>query len=1004
MFTLQEIIQNLSSFWARHGCLVITPYDLEKGAGTSNPETLLRALGPEPYSAAYIEPCRRPKDGRYGENPNRVQHYFQFQVILKPSPDNIVDLYLASLDAIGLNRSLHDIRFVHDDWENPTLGAWGLGWEIWIDGMESSQFTYFQAAAGLSLPSISGEITYGLERLAMCIQGVDSIYDIQWNEKITWGDLYREGEVQWSRYNFEAQDDRMWMRHFEDFKAEALRLVSLQLPLPAYDFVVKASHAFNMLDAKGVISVSERASYISMIRDLAKAVAESYLKNREQLGFPLLKPIVATTSLAELPPIPKPQASNARFVLEIGCEELPAAFLPNGIQTLLAAVKRILDKENLSYSNLKAYGAPRRLAVVVDDLMTTKPTTSVEKRGPLVDLMWKNGLLTEIGAGFLKSVQIPPCSLQDVENGLVSHLEIKSIKQQRYVFATVSTPERSTAQLLATSLPGLISSLEFPKSMRWGDHSLQFARPIRWILALLGTDIIPFQVEFIQSGRTSFGHRQLYPKPISISSADTFEHDLENGFVLIDQEARRHRIHSDLQKLLQLFSVSAVHIEKVIGQVLHLTEWPHVTDTCFDKKLLDAPKEVLISEMVEHQKYFPLIEADGHLSNRFIIVTDNTPSDLIKRGNVKVLTARLADGSFLWKEDCKLPLHSLREKLSTIIYQRELGTVWQKTQRLELLSRSLHAFIPTANLEDTLEAARLSKADLASQVVGEFPELQGTVGGLLALEQRFSPAVANAIKDHWLPNQEEGPLPYTDEAALLALADKFDTLAGFFAIGRKPTSSSDPYALRRQAIGIMRILLERRIHLSLHSFFAKTLILFQNPIADRTATISELVAFMATRAKSHFADLGFRKEAIEAVFTAQSDDLYDAFLRLKALTELQQSHAAFASFAEVIKRCHGQVELSYTGSIQENRLEDEAEKQLYTALIRIEKETRQYAEQHTWKGFLTSLLDLREPIDALFTKVKVLADDPVLRSNRLSLLHRVITLTDSFADVKRLSL
>lgn len=283
------MISKLTQFWASKGCLIHQGYDLEVGAGTFNPATFLRCLGPEPYSAVYVEPSRRPKDGRYGENPNRVQFYHQMQVIIKPSPADIQDLYLQSLEAIGLDLSLHDIRFVHDDWENPTIGAWGLGWEVWADGMEVTQFTYFQAVGGIPVKPVSGELTYGLERLALYIQGVDSFFDLKWNDEITYGDIYKRSEWEWSHYNFSEADTAMWLRHFEDFEAEAKRLVRNNLPIPAYDFVMKASHAFNILDARGVISVTERTGYIGRIRSLAKLLAESYVKSREEQAYPLLR-------------------------------------------------------------------------------------------------------------------------------------------------------------------------------------------------------------------------------------------------------------------------------------------------------------------------------------------------------------------------------------------------------------------------------------------------------------------------------------------------------------------------------------------------------------------------------------------------------------------------------------------------------------------------------------------------------------------------------------------
>lgn len=287
--TFQDLILKLQNFWAERGCIIGQPYDIEVGAGTSNPHTFLRVLGPEPWNVAYVEPSRRPTDGRYGENPNRLQHYYQFQVILKPAPLNIQDIYLDSLRYIGINPLEHDIRFVEDDWESPTLGAWGLGWEVWLDGMEITQFTYFQQAGGIDLKPISGEITYGLERIAMYLQGVESVYDLKWNNKITYGDVHFKGEVEWSYYNFEYADINSLYKMFELYENESKRLIEKELVLPAYDYCLKCSHTFNLLDARNAISVAERAGLISRIRILAKGCAEMYLKQREEMGYPLLK-------------------------------------------------------------------------------------------------------------------------------------------------------------------------------------------------------------------------------------------------------------------------------------------------------------------------------------------------------------------------------------------------------------------------------------------------------------------------------------------------------------------------------------------------------------------------------------------------------------------------------------------------------------------------------------------------------------------------------------------
>jgi len=286
---LQEMILKLQSYWAQQGCIIYQPYDLEVGAGTMSPATFLKALGPEPWNVAYVQPSRRPTDGRYGENPNRVQHYYQFQVILKPSPDDVQELYLGSLEALGIDLLKHDVRFVEDDWESPTLGAWGLGWEVWLDGMEITQFTYFQQVGGIDVKPVSAEITYGVERLAMFIQGVDSIFDLVWVDGVTYGDVFLQNEVEYSKHNFESADTTKLFTLFDLYEDEAERLIGLGLVLPGYDYVLKCSHTFNLLDARGALSVSERTRFIGRVRALARLAAQGYLAERERLGFPLLK-------------------------------------------------------------------------------------------------------------------------------------------------------------------------------------------------------------------------------------------------------------------------------------------------------------------------------------------------------------------------------------------------------------------------------------------------------------------------------------------------------------------------------------------------------------------------------------------------------------------------------------------------------------------------------------------------------------------------------------------
>lgn len=318
--TFQGLILALQNYWAEQGCVVLQPYDMEMGAGTFHTATFLRALGPETWNAAYVQPSRRPKDGRYGENPNRLQHYYQFQVVLKPNPDNIQQLYLDSLKAIGIDTLTHDIRFVEDNWESPTLGAWGLGWEVWLNGMEVTQFTYFQQVGGVECYPVTGEITYGLERLAMYLQGVDSVYDLVWTKgqfgTVTYGDVFHQNEVEQSTYNFEYAPVDKLFELFDFYEAEAARLMEAELPLPAYEQVIKASHSFNLLDARGAISVTERQRYILRVRTLARSIAQSYVAARAKLGFPMAEPYLRDEVLAQLKAQVEAEAAQAEKAKE----------------------------------------------------------------------------------------------------------------------------------------------------------------------------------------------------------------------------------------------------------------------------------------------------------------------------------------------------------------------------------------------------------------------------------------------------------------------------------------------------------------------------------------------------------------------------------------------------------------------------------------------------------------------------------------------------------------
>jgi glycyl-tRNA synthetase len=1008
MLTFQQIIHRLTEFWEKKRCVIHQGHDLEVGAGTFNPATFLRCLGPEPYRTAYVEPSRRPADGRYGENPNRMQLFHQFQVVLKPSPSDVQQLYLESLKALDFDLKKHDIRFVHDDWESPTLGAWGLGWEVWCDGMEITQFTYFQAIGSLPLKPVSVEITYGLERLAMFIQNKDSFYDMKWNEELTFREIVYPSEVEWSTYNFEEATTAMWLRHFEDYEGEAKTLIAKHLPLPAYDFVIKASHAFNMLDARGAISVTERTGYITRIRDLARLIAIEYTSSREKLNYPLLPK--EKQKAAKKTPAIKVQRFNPQkrqdFLLEIGSEQLPATFVPIGCSNLEKAMRRWFEQQNLAFEGIQVFGTPQRIAVLVKGLVVGTATKESIRRGPAVSVAFDtSGKPTPQGEGFLKSIGAGEGTLDAIQKGQIKTLKIDKIKDVDYLFATVSEPGKSTFCKLAEALPQLILNLDFPKKMRWGNGDISYARPIHWIVALFGEKVIPFQVGDILSDRFSFGHAQLRPKKFSLKTPKDYARELKKYYVLADIEERKESILKQLKAIEKKIKGHALALDKVIPQVLHLVEWPQLTSATFDPTFLKVPKEVLISEMVEHQKYFPVADSKNHLKNLFIITADNTSSDLIRRGNQKVLSARLSDGVFLYEQDLKTPLEKFNEKLRLMTHQKELGSMFDKVQRIVIIAGIWNKQIAIADQKKVVRAALLCKADLASALVGEFPELQGTIGKYYALAQKEDKEVGEAIHEHWMPRAEHAPLPKTSVGMILSLADKTDNLIGCYSVGLKPSSSSDPHALRRQSIGLLRILIEGKESVDLEKILEEACQSFPKLKGNSTqisSIVQEILSFITARAKSVFEEYGFKKDEIDASLQGICTDPYDQFCKIQALHIFRSSGTEFAKLFEVYKRAKGQLDKPASVSFQTALAVEPAEKELVHALDILQKHWKVTIKERKYLEAFQMIAKLQSPLAKLFDTVKILADDPKLQDNRIALLQKIFALFQELLDFNKI--
>ena len=998
MITFQELIRRLTDFWEKQGCVIHQGYDLEMGAGTFNPATFLRSLGPESYAAAYVEPSRRPTDGRYGENPNRFQRFHQYQVIIKPSPSDIQQTYLKSLESVGLNLKEHDIRFVHDDWEAPTQGAWGLGWEVWIDGMEATQYTYFQMVGSQPLKPISVELTYGLERLAMFLQGVDHFLDLKWNEQLTFRDIVYEQEIEWSTYNFKEASTEMWHRHFNDYEKEAKDLIARNLPLPAYDFVIKASHAFNILEARGVISVTERIGYITRIRDLSRLIASAYISSRESLGFPLAS-AKGGAKPAKPPSLPKKFDPKKRedFLLEIGSEELPATFVPIGCRNLESKMRTFLDKAGLAYEETCVYATPRRLAILVHGLVGGTEAKEIKKRGPKLETAFgSDGILTPQGKGFFKSIGHEEATRDSFEKGAIPGLT----QESDYLFFSSTTTGKSTLALLAENLSQLILEIDFPKKMRWGDLDISYPRPLHWIVALYGKEEVPFRIGNVVSGSHTYGHAQRGRVEIALSHPDDYLKKLKKQSVLADIEERKESILSQLSKIEKKYQASAVAKERVLKEVLYLGEWPELTVADFDPKFLQVPKHVLVSEMVSHQRYFPLEDGKGHLKNLFVITADNTPTDLIRKGNQKVLSARLSDGVFLFKEDLKEPLENFNDMLKAMTFQKDLGSVFDKVVRLTAHAKSINDALALADDVKLARATLLCKSDLASALVKEFPELQGEIGATYATIQKEDPEVATAIAEHWLPINEGGKLPETPVGIVLSLANKIDNLLGYFSVDLKPTSSSDPYALRRQAIGLIKILLNEKISVAIPTLLHTCSKHFSFAITE--PLIQEIVLFLTARSKGIFEELGFDKGTIAACLTPHLIDPFDQLCRIQALSELRGKKESFSHLAEVFKRVKGLLETRIDAPFSPDLMKEPAEKELLKALAHLEKHWSEALAERNYLRAFELMADLQQPLAHLLDSVKILCDDEATKHNRIALLQSIFARFEALVDFSKL--
>jgi len=1002
--TFQSIILTLEKFWAGQGCLIWQPYYSQVGAGTMNPATFLRVLGPEPWRVAYVEPSVRPDDGRYGENPNRLQQHYQYQVILKPDPGNPQEIYLESLEALGIDPRQHDIRFVEDNWESPALGAWGLGWEVWLDGQEITQFTYFQQAGGLPCDPVSVEITYGLERIAMALQNVNSFRDLQWNDSIKYGDVNLQGEQEHSQYYFEAADVERLRQMYTLYEAEAQAALKANLVLPAYDYVLKCSHTFNVLDTRGAIGVTERAGSFARMRDLARKVAEAYLEQRQRLEYPLLKDDEGRrsedgartkdegrkTKAGTIPSVKEP----ATFLLEIGTEELPPADLDSALAQVKELAPKLLAEARLTHGTITVFGTPRHIALLVEALTPLQTDSeSVVKGPPAARAFDSLGVPTPAAEGFARSKGVP-----------VTALEKRSLDGGEYVVAIVRETGKPAAEVLIELLPQLIAAIKFDKSMRWraGDPTA-FSRPVRWFVALYGERIIPFEYAGLVSGRASRGLRPLGSPKIVIESADDYLKAMARAKIEVDPEKRRADIHTQAEALATRVR-GRLADEGVLNEVTHLVEHPTAFRGSFDENYLKLPREALIAVMKKHQRYFP-VERDGNLLPYFIAIRngDDKHLDIVTEGNEHVLRARFADANFFVREDVKSKLEDFRPKLGTLTFQKKLGSMLDKAERIERLTAVIARRLQLNEMEmqTAQRAAHLCKADLATQMVVEMTALQGIMGREYALRSGETPEVAQAIREHYLPASAGDVLPESNAGVAVGLADRLDSLAGLFAAGLAPTGSADPFGLRRAALGVIQLLTGKEIDFDLHIPLETALDLLPpnvKPDADaRPKLIADLIAFLAGRQRVQLIESGYRYDMVDAALAEQAHNPYralQAVAQLSRWTKREDWPQTLAAYARCVRITRDQKK---TYTVSPEKLAEPAEKTLYAAF-----QISSVQSVSSVDSFCNALLPMIPAISKFFDDVLVMAEDQSVRENRLGLLQKIAGMTKGLADFSKL--
>ena len=684
------------------------------------------------------------------------------------------------------------------------------------------------------------------------------------------------------------------------------------------------------------------------------------------------------------------------LLLEIGTEEIPAKFMPPALQQLKEQAERRFSELRLDYQEINTYGTPRRLVLFIQGLPEVQKDLVEEVKGPSAKAAFDaEGNPSKAAQGFARG--------QGVD---VKDLTVKETDGGAYVYALKKVAGRPVQEVLTEILPQLILGINFPKPMRWGYSDLKYARPIRWLVALFGSEVINFKTAEVASGKISRGHRFLGEASIEVANTANYFNLMEKNYVIVDPKVRKEMIIKEIHQLAASVQGRVEPDEELLEEVVFLIEYPTALMGGFKEKYLAVPKEAIITPMKEHQRYFPVLTNEGELLPKFITVRNGNKDhlDVVQAGNEKVLEARLADAKFFFDEDQKVKLSENVNKLKAIVFQESLGTIYEKVERIQKGVTNLSSLVGSDKVveERALRAAFLAKADLVTNMVYEFPELQGIMGEKYALISGEDQIVAKAIYEHYLPRNAGDALPKTLEGTLVSIADKIDTIAGCFAVGIEPTGSQDPYALRRQALGICNIIIVKGLNISLKALIAQALGNYKGKLEIETAQLTaSIYGFFEQRVRNILADAGHRYDVIEAIITSGYDNLIDSLMRAKAVENVKGTET-FNKLLIAFIRANNLAKKAENDVIEEKYLIEAVEKELYDKLKQAEKEVASAVGARDYTRAITAIASLEEQINAFFNGVMVMAEDEKVKANRLALLLNVSKLTIPIADFSKI--